>query len=79
MYKALLALHSYLVGRVIQVATDNGTGMFYLNVWSKTASLAVCHEAASLCGWHISNHSIFQAIHLAGAINYLANLPAMPP
>ena len=63
--KALHAFYLLVVGRKVQVATDNMATLYYINKQRNTHSLSLLYLANHLWEWCYGHHIFPIAIHVA--------------
>ena len=68
--------HAFLLlmrGRVVQLATDNTTALFYVNKQGGTHSPSLLYLAVDLWEWCYSNHVFPVAVHISTEDNTLTD------
>lgn len=62
-----------LIGRVVQVTTDNSVALHYVNKQGGTHSLILFYMKVSLWEWCYANHIYTVAVHISIQENHLVN------
>lgn len=78
---SVVALHTHLLVKNIEIATDTLMSMFYINKQGGTSFVTLYHFATVLWEWVIKNNASVLAIHVAGVDNksdFLSHAPIVP-
>ena len=70
-HKGMQSIQEHLHWKMVQIATDNTTAMYYILKQGSTHSPSFLYLAIDLWKWCLSHHICLAALHIAGQDNNL--------